>query len=84
MTRELWHRWHYDDQPDARPGHGVPDVGDIIRGARNHWCVLEVRPVDSRKHPNAWRGRVEALGPHNGGARNARWQYQRNTYSERP
>jgi hypothetical protein len=63
MARELWHRWNHDD-PGARPGRGIPDAGDVIVGRRHRWRVLEVRPIDSRKHPAAWRGRLEQLGPH--------------------
>lgn len=46
------------------PGHGVPDVGDSIGGVRNSWTVLEVQPVESRRYPNAWRGRLLPHGPH--------------------
>lgn len=81
MTKALWHRWNHDD-PDVVPGRGVPDVGDVIVGRRNRWRVLEVRPIDSTKHVNAWRGRLEPLGPHglNGDAlvaalNRSRWFY---------
>lgn len=63
MSRALWHRWHADD-PAAVPGAGVPDVGDVVYGARAHWRVLEVRPVESRIYPNAWRARLAPLGAH--------------------
>ena len=62
MARPLWHRWN---APEGRsPGAGLPVAGELVYGARNHWRVLEVRPVESRKHPNAWAARMQPLGPH--------------------
>lgn len=84
----MWHRWN-PNTPEARPGAGIPDVGDIIVGRRNRWRVLEVRPVDSPKHENAWRGRLEPLGPHGLDGeqlaaliREARWYYAAETMPE--
>lgn len=53
------HRWNLPEGADP------PEPDDLIRGAspRHSWRVLEVIPIDSPVHPNAWRLRLERLGP---------------------
>jgi len=79
MTRPrlVEHRWN---APEGRtPGAGLPDVGEIIAGPRNHWRVVEVLPVESAKYPNAWRARLAPLGPHHHPhpERGSWWVYER-------
>lgn len=63
MARLVTHRWNPPD--DGRsPGNGMPDVGDIVAGPLNHWRVVEVLPVESKKYPNPWRARMAPLGRH--------------------
>lgn len=53
------HRWNLPE------GQDPPEPGMTLRGAsRAHsWRVVEVIPVESKIHPNAWIGRLEKLGP---------------------
>lgn len=71
------HRWNAEE--GQSPGLGLPDVGEIIAGRRDHWRVLEVRPIDSERHPNAWSARLAQLGPHHHPhpERAAWWTYTR-------
>lgn len=40
------------------------EPGEILYGARNHWRVVDVRPVESRVWPFRWKYTLEPLGPH--------------------
>jgi hypothetical protein len=58
VSRVVTHRWNLE------PHQNPPPVGAIISGPRLHWRVSEVIPVESRKYPNAFRGRLQPLGLH--------------------
>lgn len=69
------HRWNLPEDRDP------PQPGDTIRGAlpAHSWRVVEVIPIDSPIHSNAWRICCERLGPwdpakHEGG-RGFTWFY---------
>lgn len=59
QPRIVRHRWNLPE------GQEPPQPNDTIRGAsRAHsWRVVELLPVESRAHPNAWIGRLQKLGP---------------------
>lgn len=58
VSRVVTHRWNMGE------GDPPPPVGAIISGPRDHWRIVEVIPVESRVHLNAFRGRLQPLGPH--------------------
>lgn len=42
------------------------EPGTVLYGARDHWRVLDARPVESRVWPWRWKYTLEPLGPHHG------------------
>lgn len=74
MARIVQHRWNVEE--GRSPGDGLPVPGEIVAGPRNYWTVVEVLPVESRKHPNAWRARLRPNGPHEGNFRPGWWRYE--------
>lgn len=72
MAEFVTHRWHAAE--GRSPGAGLPRTGDRVTGPRNAWLVVEVLPIESKIHPNAWKARLRPLGPHRGDT-SSRWVY---------
>jgi hypothetical protein len=55
--RLVRHRWNMPEDQDP------PQPGKVIRSAAMNraWRVVAVFPIESRIHPNAWRGVLEPM-----------------------
>lgn len=71
QARVVRHRWNLPE------GQEPPQPGDTICGKTHahSWVVVEVIPIDSPVHPNAFLGRLRQMGPWSGTGIGFDWVY---------